>query len=95
MNREDFVVKVISPIAFTLVLFILWQAICKGFSVPMTILPAPSDIFAALWKYRAPIVDNGVESNPLEKLSCPSAPELAQAVFAQKEKRRRSLAALL
>ena len=58
MNREDFVVKVISPIAFTLVLFILWQAICKGFSVPMTILPAPSDIFAALWKYRVPIIDN-------------------------------------
>ena len=58
MNRDDFLVKVISPIAFTLVLFILWQVICKGFSVPMTILPAPSDIFAALWKYRAPIIDN-------------------------------------
>lgn len=58
MNREDFFVKVISPIAFTLVLFILWQSICKGFGVPMTILPAPSDIFAALWKYRTPIIDN-------------------------------------
>jgi NitT/TauT family transport system permease protein len=58
MNREDFIIKVISPLAFTLTLFILWQLICKGFSVPMTILPAPSDIFAALWKYRAPIIDN-------------------------------------
>ena len=58
MNREDFVIKVVSPIAFTLVLFLLWQIVCKGFSVPMTILPAPSDIFAALWKYRAPIAEN-------------------------------------
>lgn len=58
MDRDDFLVKVVSPIAFTLVLFILWQVICKGFSVPMTILPAPSDIFAALWKYRAPIIEN-------------------------------------
>ncbi len=58
MNREDFLIKVVSPLAFTLVLFVLWQLICKGFSVPMTILPAPSDIFAALWKYRAPIIDN-------------------------------------
>jgi NitT/TauT family transport system permease protein len=58
MNRDDFMIKVVSPFAFTLVLFLLWQAVCKGFSVPMTILPAPSDIFAALWKYRAPIIDN-------------------------------------
>jgi NitT/TauT family transport system permease protein len=58
MDRDDFLVKVVSPIAFTLVLFIVWQVICKGFSVPMTILPAPSDIFAALWKYRTPIIEN-------------------------------------
>jgi NitT/TauT family transport system permease protein len=58
MKRDDFLVKVVSPIAFTLVLFIVWQVICKGFSVPMTILPAPSDIFAALWKYRVPIIEN-------------------------------------
>lgn len=58
MNREDFLIKVVSPAAFTLVLFVIWQIICKGFSVPMTILPAPSDIFAALWKFRAPIVEN-------------------------------------
>jgi NitT/TauT family transport system permease protein len=58
MSREDFLIKVVSPFAFTLVLFLLWQAVCKGFGVPMTILPAPSDIFAALWRYRAPIVEN-------------------------------------
>ena len=58
MDRESFLIKVVSPLAFTLVLFLLWQLICKGFSVPVTILPAPSDIFAALWKHRAPIADN-------------------------------------
>ena len=58
MNRDDFLVKVISPVAFTVALFVLWQLACRGFSVPMTILPAPSDIFAALWKYRVPIIDN-------------------------------------
>ncbi|NBT84644.1 MAG: ABC transporter permease, partial [Betaproteobacteria bacterium] len=35
-----------------------WQIICKLFDVPLTILPAPSDIFAALWQYRVPIIDN-------------------------------------
>ena len=58
MDREEFKIKIVSPVVFTLVLFILWQLICKGFSVPLTILPAPSDIFAALWKFRAPIIDN-------------------------------------
>ena len=58
MNREDFLIKVVSPFAFTLLLFLMWQAVCKGFSIPMTILPAPSDIFAALWKFRAPIIEN-------------------------------------
>jgi NitT/TauT family transport system permease protein len=58
MDREEFTIKIVSPVVFTLALFILWQLICKGFSVPLTILPAPSDIFAALWKFRAPIIDN-------------------------------------
>jgi NitT/TauT family transport system permease protein len=40
------------------VLFLLWELVCKVFAVPLTILPAPSDVFAALWQYRAPIVDN-------------------------------------
>lgn len=35
-----------------------------------------------------------MESNPLATLKAASAAELAQAVFAQKEQRRRSLAAL-
>jgi len=58
MERREFVITVVSPAAFTLALFLLWELVCKVFAVPITILPAPSDVFAALWQYRAPIVDN-------------------------------------
>ena len=58
MDRRDFAIKVLSPAAFTLVLFVLWELVCAVFNVPLTILPAPSDVFAALWQYRAPIADN-------------------------------------
>src|SRR5258706_1323662 len=39
-------------------MFVLWEAVCRAFNVPLTILPAPSDIFGALWQYRKPIADN-------------------------------------
>ena len=58
MERQEFAIKVLSPAAFTLVLFLLWEIVCAVFTVPLTILPAPSDVFAALWQYRAPIIDN-------------------------------------
>ena len=58
MDRREFALTVISPAAFTAALFLLWELVCKVFAVPLTILPAPSDVFAALWQYRAPIVDN-------------------------------------
>jgi NitT/TauT family transport system permease protein len=58
MKREDFYQTVLPPLGFTIALFAFWQIICKLFDVPLTILPAPSDIFAALWQYRAPIIDN-------------------------------------
>ncbi len=58
MDRREFLVKAASPVAFTIVLFVIWEALCKALAVPLTILPAPSDIFEALWRYRAPIIDN-------------------------------------
>src|SRR6202008_2429182 len=53
-----FLIKVVSPAAFTLVLFLSWEIVCKALDVPLTILPAPSDVFGALWQYRKPIADN-------------------------------------
>jgi NitT/TauT family transport system permease protein len=58
MKREDFYQTVLPPLGFTIALFAFWQIICKLFDVPLTILPAPYDIFAALWQYRVPIIDN-------------------------------------
>jgi NitT/TauT family transport system permease protein len=58
VDRREFAIKVVSPFAFVLVLLISWEAVCKAFNVPLAILPAPSDVFAALWKYRKPILDN-------------------------------------
>ena len=58
MDRKEFAIKVLSPAAFTVALFVLWEILCQGFRVPLTILPAPSDVFGALWQYRKPILDN-------------------------------------
>jgi NitT/TauT family transport system permease protein len=58
MDRQDFMIKVVSPTVFTVALFLVWEVICRVFSVPMTILPAPSVIFGALVEFRAPIIEN-------------------------------------
>ena len=58
MERGDFLIKVVSPAAFTVGLFAIWEVLCRGLDIPLTILPAPSDVFGALWQYRAPIIDN-------------------------------------
>ncbi|HEU4441469.1 MAG TPA: ABC transporter permease, partial [Burkholderiales bacterium] len=58
MDRREFVIRVVSPILFTIGLFVAWEVVCRGLQVPLTILPAPSDVFGALWQYRQPIWDN-------------------------------------
>ncbi len=58
MDRQDFMIKVVSPTVFTVVLFVIWEVVCRTFSVPMTILPAPSVIFSALLQFRDPIIEN-------------------------------------
>lgn len=58
MNRDSFQQVVLPPLAFTIALFVVWEISCRLFSIPLTILPAPSVIFGALWEFRTPIVDN-------------------------------------
>ncbi len=58
MDRREFAIKVLSPAAFTVALFLGWELVCRLFSVPLTILPAPRDVFGALWEYREPIAAN-------------------------------------
>ena len=58
MDRQDFMIKVVSPTAFTVALFIFWEAACRIFSIPLPVLPAPTVVFEALWQYRDPIISN-------------------------------------
>ena len=52
--------QVLAPAAFTLALFLLWELVCRAFKLPLTILPAPMDVFGALWQFRVPIYDNAL-----------------------------------
>ena len=60
MERSVLAVRVLSPAAFTVALFVLWEIACRVLNVPLTILPAPSAVFGALWQYRAPIASNSI-----------------------------------
>jgi len=58
--RRDMAMQVIAPAAFTLALFVIWEVVCRVFKLPLTILPAPMDVFGALWQFRVPIYDNAI-----------------------------------
>jgi NitT/TauT family transport system permease protein len=58
VDKRELAIRVVSPALFTIALFVIWEVICKAFKVPLAILPAPSDVFSALWEYRKPIADN-------------------------------------
>lgn len=58
MDRDQFLIKVVSPTLFTVALFAIWEIACRAFSIPFTILPAPSLIVDALWEFRDPIISN-------------------------------------
>jgi NitT/TauT family transport system permease protein len=60
MDRRVFGINVVSPAVFVIALFVLWEVACRVLKVPIAILPAPSDVFAAMWRYRAPIVENAL-----------------------------------
>jgi NitT/TauT family transport system permease protein len=59
-QRRELTVQVLAPAVFTVMLFVLWEVVCRAFKLPLTILPAPSQVFGALWQFRAPIADNAV-----------------------------------
>jgi NitT/TauT family transport system permease protein len=58
VDKRELAIKVASPVGFVVALFVFWEVVCRALSVPLAILPAPSDVFAALWQYRKPIADN-------------------------------------
>jgi NitT/TauT family transport system permease protein len=58
VERREVLIKVVSPAAFVVAMFLAWELACRIFSVPLAILPAPSDVFVALWEFRKPIAEN-------------------------------------
>jgi NitT/TauT family transport system permease protein len=48
----------IFPWAVITMFFLLWEIAVRVFSIPRFLLPAPTTIFATLWEYRWPILDN-------------------------------------
>ena len=60
MRGQNTLITIFAPIAFTIALFALWQAGCRLFAVPITVLPAPTDIWAAFVQFRQPIIDNSL-----------------------------------
>jgi NitT/TauT family transport system permease protein len=54
--------EIAAPIAFTLALFAFWEFACWFWTVPVTILPAPSKIWEALVQYRVPITTNAIRT---------------------------------
>lgn len=57
---NDRVLQIVAPTLFTLILVVIWEVACRALSIPVTILPAPSQIWDALVTYRAPIIDNSL-----------------------------------
>ena len=58
MERREVMIKVVSPAAFVVAMFVGWELACIVLKIPLAILPAPSDVFAALWEFRKPIAEN-------------------------------------
>lgn len=53
---------VAAPWLWTLGLFVVWELAVHAFALPVYILPAPTEIFAAIVKYWSPIWKNSVQT---------------------------------
>ncbi|WP_213738802.1 ABC transporter permease [Bradyrhizobium sp. dw_411] len=43
-------------------IFAIWELVVRSFGIPQFVLPAPSAIFAAGWKFRVGILDNSLQT---------------------------------
>ncbi|MBN9085062.1 MAG: ABC transporter permease [Rhizobiales bacterium 62-17] len=51
-------IESLAPWIFVIALFVIWELVCKLFGVSTITLPAPSDIWAAILRYWAPLLRN-------------------------------------
>ena len=54
MDRRFLATIVLSPMVFTIAVFVSWEIACKALKIPITFLPAPTDVWGALVKYWDP-----------------------------------------
>ncbi len=60
MHLKNAAVTIVAPVLFTVALFALWEVACKLLALPITVLPAPSDIWAAYLQFQKPIIENSL-----------------------------------
>lgn len=60
MHVKNAAITIVAPMLFTVALFALWEIACKLLAVPITVLPAPSDIWAAFRQFQKPIIENSL-----------------------------------
>jgi NitT/TauT family transport system permease protein len=58
MNAQKLKETVLAPTLFVVGLIVLWEFVCRAFSIAPTILPPPSMIWSALVQFWGPIVSN-------------------------------------
>jgi NitT/TauT family transport system permease protein len=46
------------PWVVTLAMFLLWEGAVRLFAIPQFVLPTPSAIFASMWEWQGPILEN-------------------------------------
>lgn len=59
--KQSTLIKV-APWALTITLFVLWEAICRGFRIADYLMPAPSAIWAAGLEYASPIMMHATQT---------------------------------
>jgi NitT/TauT family transport system permease protein len=60
MDAKKTAIQILAPTIFTFALFALWELYCRLSGIPTTVLPSPSDIWAAFLQFKTPIIENSL-----------------------------------
>ena len=50
------------PWAVIVGVFVLWEAVVRGFGIEEFVLPAPSATFASMWQWKGPLLENAAQT---------------------------------
>src|ERR1700730_4624211 len=51
-------VRRVLPWIVIIAIFVVWEIVVRAFNIEQFLLPAPSAVFASVWEWRWPILDN-------------------------------------